>query len=386
VGCKKQKMKFISKARNLEGKRILLRSDINSDVVNGRVLISERIKEACKTIKFLKSKKARIVVIAHQGQKGKEDFISLKEHSKILSKFVKTKFVSDVVGEKAVKAVKELKNGDVLLLDNLRFLDEETNPSVKNNRLIKVLAPLFDLYVNDAFSVCHREHTSIIGFPKYLLGFAGLLLEKELNALKKIKMNGSVYILGGAKPKDYLPLLGKNRVLACGLFGQSCLVAQGKNFGFQNKYLEKEADLNSELKEKLKNKMKNVVTPLDFAVKIDGKRVEILLEKFPSQYEIFDIGGRTIEKYVSEIKKAKAVYMKGPAGDFSTKGFEKGTFAILKAISEMKGFSLVGGGHLSDAIKISKIPEKRFGHISLSGGALSGYVAGEKLPGIEALK
>ncbi|MEK6917989.1 MAG: phosphoglycerate kinase [Nanoarchaeota archaeon] len=379
-------MKFISKARNLEGKRILLRSDINSDVVNGRVFISGRIKEASKTIKFLKNKRARIVVVAHQGQKGKEDFISLKEHSKILSKFVKIKFVKDVVGEKAVKAIKKLKNGDVLLLDNLRFLDEETNPSVKNNRLTKVLVPLFDLYVNDAFSVCHREHTSMVEFPKKLPGFAGLLLEKELNALKKIKMNGSVYILGGAKPKDYIPLLGENKVLSCGLFGQSCLVAQGKNLGFQDKYLEKEADLNSELKEKLKNKMRNVVTPSDFAVKINGKRVEIPLEKFPSKYEIFDIGEKTIDKYVNEIKKAKAVYMKGPAGDFSSKGFEKGTFAILRAISEMKGFSLVGGGHLSDAIKMSKIPERKFNHISLSGGALLEHVAGKKLPGLEALR
>ncbi len=378
-------MKFISKAKNLEGKRVLLRSDINSDIVKGKVLISERIKEAAKTIRFLKSKKAKVVIIAHQGQKGKEDFISLRQHSKLINKFTKIKFVEDTVGEKAVREIKNLKNGEALLLENLRFLDEETNPNVKNNRLIKVLTNLFDAYVNDAFSVCHREHTSIIEFPKHIPSFAGLLLEKELAALKKIRLNGSIYILGGAKSKDYLPLLGKNKVLACGLFAQSILVAKGKDLGFQNKYLEKEADLNDDLKEKLKDKSKNILTPIDFAVKINGKRVELPLEEFPSEYEIFDIGSKTIEKYCAEIRKAKAIYMKGPAGDFSSKGFEKGTFAILKAISEMKGFSLLGGGHLSEAIKNSKIYEGKFGHISLSGGALLDYIAGEKLPGLEVL-
>ena len=314
-------MKFISKAKNLGGKRVLLRSDINSDIVHGKVLMSERIKESARTIKFLKNKGARVVIIAHQGQKGKVDFISLKQHSNLLNKFTKIKFVSDTVGEKAVREVKNLKNGEVLLLENLRFLDEETNPGVKNNRLIKVLTPLFDLYVNDAFSVCHREHTSVVEFSKKLPSFAGLLLEKELNALEKIKIKNSIYILGGAKSKDYLPLLGKNKVLACGLFGQSCLVANGKDLGFQNKYLEKEADLNDELKVKLKSKSKNILTPIDFAVKVNGKRVEIPLEKFPSEHEIFDIGEKTIQRYIGEIKKARAVYMKGPAGDFSTKGF-----------------------------------------------------------------
>ncbi|MBU0958967.1 MAG: phosphoglycerate kinase, partial [Nanoarchaeota archaeon] len=148
--------------------------------------------------------------------------------------------------------------------------------------------------------------------------------------------------------------------------------------------LEKEADLNDELKSQLKNL--NVKTPIDFAVKINGKRKELSLEEFPSTYGIYDVGQKTIKKYVGEIKKAKSIYMKGPAGDFSSKGFEKGTYSILKAIVKSKAFSLIGGGHLSDAIDKSGISKKKFGHISLSGGALLKYLAGEKLPGLEALK
>lgn len=370
---------------NFNGKRVILRSDLNSDHKNNRILMSERILEASKTIKELKDKGARLVVIAHQGQKGKSDFLSLKQHAKLLNKFVKIRFFEDTLGKRAIEAIKEVKPGEAILLENLRFEDDELNPDKIENKFLN-LVDLFDIYVNDAFSVCHRKHFSMVGFPRYLPSCAGRLLEKEVNALKKIKVKDALYILGGAKSEDYLALLGGNKVLACGLFGQSCLVATGKNFGFQNKYLEKEASLDEKLKKELRKKLKNVETPVDFAVKINGKRKELALDKFPSNYEIFDIGQRTINKYVSEIKKAKSVYMKGPAGDFSTKGFEKGTFAILRAIVNSRAFSLIGGGHLSDAIVKSKIPKTRFGHISLSGGALLDYLAGQELPGLEALK
>ncbi len=370
---------------DFHGKRIILRADLNSDHKNKKILISERIIEASKTIKDLKDKKARLVVIAHQGQKGKSDFLSLKQHAKLFNRYVKIRFVDDILGKRAIEAINKVKPGEAILLENLRFEDDELDPDKKNNKFLKLVS-LFDVYVNDAFSVCHRKHFSIVGFPKYLPSCAGILLEKEVNALKKIKVKDALYVLGGAKPGDYLPLLKGNKVLACGLFGQSCLVAKGKNLGFQNKYLEKEASLDENLKSELRKKLRNVETPIDFAVKVNGKRKELSLDEFPNKYEIFDIGQKTIDKYVAEIKKAKSIYMKGPAGDFSSKGFEKGTFAILRAIANSKAFSLIGGGHLSDAIVKSRIPIKKFGHVSLSGGALLEYLAGEKLPGIEALK
>ncbi len=370
---------------NFNGKRVLLRADLNSDHKNKRILMGERIVEASKTIKELVNRKARVVVMSHQGQKGKSDFLSLKQHAKLLNRFVKIRFVQDILGNKALNAIKNLKPGEAVLLENLRFEDDELNSGKKGNKFLKLI-PYFDIYVNDAFSVCHRKHFSIVGFPQHLPGCAGRLLEKEVNALKKISVSGALYILGGAKPGDYLDLLKGRKVLACGLFGQSCLVAKGKNLGFQNKYLEKEASLDEKLKKELRNRLRNVEMPLDFAVKINGKRKELALEEFPSKYEIFDVGQKTIDAYISEIKKAKSIYMKGPVGDFSSKGFEKGTFAILKAIAKNKGFSLIGGGHLSDAIVKSRIPIKKFGHISLSGGALLEYLAGKKIPGLEVLK
>ena len=373
---------------DLKNKKVLLRVDINSDVVKGKVIFSERVREAAKTIKFLKQKKAKIAVLAHQGNPEKEDFIDLKQHAKLLNKFTKVKFVDDVIGKKAVQAINQLKQGEAILLDNVRFIKDEFNPENPENALIKNLTPLFDIYVNDAFSVCHRSQTSIISFPKYLPSCAGLLLEKEISALEKISVKNCLYILGGAKPEENIKLLRGKKVLACGLFAQLCLVSIGKNLGYQNEFLKKATlvneDYNSFLN-KLKTKLANVETPVDFAVDFKGKRKEFSLEQFPLNYEIEDIGEKTQKKYIEIIKKSGAIYMKGPAGNTSKKQFATGTRAILKAVAQCKGFTLIGGGHLSDAIEKFKIPKSKFGYVSLSGGALLSYIAGEKLPGLEVL-
>lgn len=370
---------------NFKNKTVLLRTDLNSDIVNKKVLMSERIKEASKTILELKNKKARIVILAHQGNPGKSDFLSLHQHAKFLNKFVKIRFIDDVIGKKSINSIMNLRPGEALLLDNVRFIKDEFEPEKKNNKLVKNLLPLIDIYVNDAFSACHRKHASIVSFPKHLPHCAGRILEKETNSLKKIKIKKCLYILGGAKPEDNIKLLRGNKVLACGIFGQVCLIAKGKNLGAQNDYLKKEKILNKEIIGKLKNKLNNVETPLDFAVNFRNKRLEISLFRFPNQFEIYDIGERTIKKYSEEIKKAPAIYMKGPAGFASDKKFAKGTETLLKAIAQSKAFSLIGGGHLSNAIANSGINPKKFGYISLSGGALLSYIAGEKLPGLEAL-
>ncbi|MFA5174033.1 MAG: phosphoglycerate kinase [Candidatus Pacearchaeota archaeon] len=374
---------------NLKNKRILLRVDINSDVKNKKIILSERIKEASLTIKYLKQKKAKVTIIAHQGNPGKDDFLSLEQHAKLLNKYVKIKFIKDILGKKAIQAITNLKSGQAILLDNIRFMDDEFHPEKSNNIITKTLFPLFDLYVNDAFSICHRNHTSIVSFPEHLPSCAGLLLEKEINALKKISIKNCLYILGGAKPEENIKLLKGNKVLACGLFGQLCLVAKGKNLGYQNEFLKKSTLIKENYNKfliKLKSKLKNTETPVDFAVNFNNKRKEFQLEQFPLDYEIEDIGENTIKKYIQEIKKAKAIYMKGPAGFASEKQYAKGTIAILKAAASCKGFTLVGGGHLTDAIEKYHIPRSKFSHISLSGGALLNYVAGEKLPGLQALK
>ncbi len=364
---------------NFKNKVVLLRADLNSDVCKGKVVLSERIKESSETISELKRKGAKIIILAHQGRPGGKDFISLKQHAKQL----KVKFVEDVIGKKAEDAIANLKKGDVILLDNVRRLKEEFKPG--KNALVKFFIGKVDFYVNDAFSVCHRKQTSIVSFPKYFKSCAGRVLEKEVKALKKINLKKCLYILGGAKPADNIKLLGKNKVLATGFFGQLCLISQGIKFGGYEKFLKKRLGKEFGIMKKLRGKLGNVLTPIDYAVKINGKRKEFSLGEFPSKYVIYDIGEKTMSLFEEEIKKAKAIYVKGPSGDCTEKGFCKGTIEILRAVSKAKGFSLIGGGHLNDALNISKIPQEKFGHISLSGGALLRYLAGEKLPGLEAM-
>jgi len=371
---------------NFKGKTVILRSDLNCDVHKGRVLMNERIKESAKTIKELKEKGSKVVVIAHQGRPKKSDFASLKQHAKLLNKFVKIRFIDDIVGKKALNEINKLKKGEAILLENIRRLKDEFNPEKARKNDLYKLAVLGEIYVNDAFSVSHRNQSSIVLFPKYLPSCAGRLLEKEVNALKKIKIKKCLFILGGAKPEDNIKLLKGNKVLACGLFGQVCLIAKGKSLGAQETYLRKNIKDFDKIIKKLRKKMKNVDTPIDFAVKKNNKRFEIKVEDFPNKYEIFDIGKETMKKYVKEIISASSLYMKGPAGYCADKRFCEGTVKILKAVARNKGFSLVGGGHLNDALSMSKINKKKFGHISLSGGALLRHISGEKLRGLKLLK
>ncbi len=377
-------MKYISKI-NLKNKIVLLRADLNSNVVNKKVILGERIKKTAETIKFLKKKKAKVVIIAHQGRPKKSDCTSLKVHAILLSRFTKVKFIPDLFGKKAEKAIKGLKSGGAILLENLRFYKEEFKSG--KNRMVNALSKLCDIYINDTFSVCHRKHASMVSFPKYMKSYAGPLLEAELKALKKIKVKGALYILGGAKPEDNLKLLDKGEVLTCGLFGQMCLISWGWNLGAQNKYLKKTIKDYNKILRVLRKEQSSFFVPVDFGVKLKkGKRKNLSLSEFPSKYEIFDIGPKTLKNFIGHIKRAKSIYMKGPAGFCSDEKFCKGTKAILNAIAKNKGFSLIGGGHLSDAIKKTKINKNKFNHISLSGGALLRYIAGEKLPGLQALK
>ena len=269
-------MKTISDIE-FENKTVLLRSDLNSDVINGQVIEGERIKPASETIKFLQKKGAKVVVIAHQGNPGKDDFTSLKEHSKFMNRYAKIKFIPDILGEKSKKEIKNLKPGQAILLENIRFEKDEFNPKNKQNKILRFFLPLIDIYVNDAFSVCHREHTSMVSFPRYKPSCAGIVLEKEIRALKKISIKNCLYILGGAKPGDNLKLLkNKNKILAGGIFGQMCLEAKGIKFGENNEQVNKKMakDYSAVLSKIKKIKNNNIITPEDYAVEVSGKRVE----------------------------------------------------------------------------------------------------------------
>ncbi len=364
---------------SFRNKRVLLRLDLNTEIINGKAQFSERMKAHLQTINELKKKKAKIVILAHQGRPGDKDFTSLKQHARLL----KVKFVPDILGKKAIKKIVSLKPCEVLLLENIRSLKEEFD-GTENNALVRILSPLFDIYINDAFSVSHRKQTSITGFPKVLPCGMGRVMESEIKSLEKINLKNTLFILGGSKPEENIDILKNSKnILTCGIFGQLCTIAKGHNFGAQNKFLEKEI---KEFVPELKKLIEKTQTPIDFAVKINGKRKELSLDEFPSKYEIFDIGKKTQELYSKKIKQAKSIFMKGVAGYCEEKQFCLGTETILRAIASSKAFSVVGGGHTTDAINKLKIPKSKFGYISLSGGALDEYIAGRKLPGLEILR
>jgi phosphoglycerate kinase len=363
---------------NFKGKKVLLRADLNSPVIKGRVVMNDRIVESAKTINELKRKGARVVVLAHQSRPGKKDFRGLKEHAKLL----KVKFVEDIIGKKALGEIERMKDGDAILLDNVRKLKEEFKPSL-SNKLVRAFRD-FDVYINDAFSVSHRRQTTIVSFPRVMKSGVGRLMEKELKSLEKIrKMKDCLFILGGAKPEENIALIkGRKNILVCGLFGQLCLTAGGYDLGAQNKVLRKEMKYTGALK-----RMAGSCTrPLDLAVNANGRRVELDIEDFPSKYYVYDIGKKTQAEFISRVRKAKCIFMKGPAGYCEDKKFCEGTLTLLKAIATSRGFSVLAGGHLNSALERSGISKKRFGYVSLSGGALAAFLAGKKLVGLEALR
>jgi len=361
---------------DVRGKVVLVRSDLNSEIVKGKPVMNERISESAKTINELRRKGARVVVMAHQGRPGEKDFTSLKGHAKLL----KIKFVDDVIGKKAVGEIARLKNGEALLLENVRVLKEEVADG-RDNAMVKVLGNVCDIYLNDSFSVSHREQTSIVGFPRVLPSGIGRLMQKELEGLEKIrKMKNVLYVLGGSK-EDNLLLMKHSKVITCGIWGQLCLIAKGENLGASEKLLGDKLKAIPSLRKVILGKR----TPMDLAVKIKGRRRELDLSEFPSKYEVFDIGSKTIKLYKELISRADAVFMKGTAGYCEDRKFCKGTFELLKAVSRAR-FSVLAGGSLSTALSRSGIGRGKFGHVSLAGGALVHFLAGKKLAGLEALK
>ncbi len=366
---------------NLNRRKILLRIDVNSPLNGNKVVETPRFKAHAEAIKKLMEKNAKIVILAHQGSKGKKDCISLKQHSKILNKYTKVKFINDIIGKRAIKEIYNIKNGQVLLLENIRFLKEEFNPSLKN-RVVNVLSPLFDYYINDAFSVMHRSQTSIVSFPKIMKNAIGPNAYQELKSADKIKnkIKNCLFILGGNKFDISLLINKNNKILTTGIISLIALQVKGYNLGKIYDYLKKY----SEIRNLIKKSINNIKTPTDLALNVNGKRKEISLDELPTKYEIWDIGKQTVNEYKKEIKKAKTIFFKGVCGMEQYKNFSYGTKEILKSIAKSKAYTVIAGGSSAEAVDKYNL-RKKFGYVSLSGGALVHYLAGEKLPGLEVL-
>lgn len=388
-------------------KTTLVRVDFNSpiDPETKMVLDNTRIKaHGITTIKELAQKGAKVVILAHQGRPGDPDFIPLNQHAEILGNILgkSVKYVDDLFGEKAQKAIKELRKGEILVLENVRTYSEEQKKGTPEDHakteFVKKLAPLADVFVNDAFAAAHRAHVSIVGFTAVLPSVAGRIMERELKALGRVLRSPDkpcIYILGGAKADDSLKIsryVLKNKiadyVLTGGVTGHLFIAAKGVNLGKPNmEFLEKKELMG--LIPGISNLMKTypgkVEIPVDLAVEVDGRRKEISTTALPTKYPIYDIGEKTVKKYGDLIRSAKSIVISGPLGVFENKEFVKGTKETLEAIATSKAFSLIGGGHTIAAVEELGLT-KKMGYVSTAGGALIEFLMGEQLPGVAALE
>ncbi|VVB98149.1 Phosphoglycerate kinase [uncultured archaeon] len=380
---------------NLKGKVIFKRIDINSPVEKGVVQMNPRIRAHAKSIAELRDAGAKIVLLAHQGRPGEEDFLPLEQHAKLLEKELGTPvyYVDDVIGEKAQKAILQLRNGEVLLLNNVRMLGDETKKT-HDSELIKALAPLGHYFILDALSVSHREHASVTGFTHHLPSGAGKVLHDEVEALKKMDgAKGITFIFGGSKVEDSFQVMKRwlstskvKKILVGGALSVLFIYAKGYKVGGSLEFLKKTGLISHALEAKamVEKYPDKIEVPMDVGLNIDGKRVDCNVDEI-EEGQIFDISEKTLLRYKEIIFDSDFIFMNGPMGVYEMKEFGWGTKHVLEAVSRSEAFSILGGGHTITAVEKFGIPREKFGYISLSGKALVEYLSGKELPGLKAL-
>lgn len=384
---------------NVSGKRVLVRVDFNVSVdkKTNEIKDDTRIVAALPTINALVEKGAKVVLCSHFGRpEGRDPKMSLKAVSDRLAKHLgkPVVFAEDCVGEVAEKAVASLKNGDVALLENLRYHAGEEDDDAA---FCKQLAKLGDVYVNDAFGAAHRAHASVHGVAAlFTEKAAGLLLQKEIDYLGKALSSPDhpyVVVLGGAKVSDKIKVIKKmlevaDTVLIGGAMAYPFLLAQGKPVG-KSKVDHEDVPLAKEILELVAKEKKNFILPLDHVVaeKFEANAPNEVVEwdKIPEGKMALDVGPKTVAAYTAAIASAKMVVWNGPLGVFELEPFNKGTFAIAHAIAEnSKATTIVGGGESVAAVKKAKVSDK-ITHVSTGGGASLEFLEGKVLPGVKAL-
>jgi len=395
---------------NVSNSVVLLRVDINSpvDPETGEVLSDYRMRSHIDTISHLIANDAKVVILAHQSRPGASDFTFLKEHSEILSKYVgPIKYVDEIASSRVLKEIKDMKPGEAILLENIRFCSEEmvleNAPIDKQKRALYVrrLSSIATFYINDAFAAAHRSQPSITAFPYLLPSAAGLLMENEINSLSKvleIKANHKLAALGGAKVDDSIKIAKRlltefdyKSIITGGLVGLAFLYAKGIDIGKDNKRaLEKNVSNIKDVIETAKSLLKDfgdkIFMPIDVAVNKDGTRYEVEISKNTTIDDpALDIGLGTILEYKEIIKKADVILFNGPFGAYEFPLFALGTYELVNEIARSKAFKVAGGGHTVSVIEHLKM-EGFFDHISTGGGAMISFIAGEALPAIKALE
>ena len=384
---------------DVNGKKVLLRCDFNVPLdENLNITDKTRIIAALPTIKYLLEHNAKLILCSHLGRpKGevKKEF-SLAPVAKELSNQLgkEVKLAEDIVGPSAKELTSNMKEGDVVLLENVRFDPREEK---NDDEFSKELASLAEVYVNDAFGTCHRAHSSTAGVAKYLPSACGFLIEKELKALGDALNNPVrpfVAILGGKKVSDKIgvidSLLEKVDTLLIG-GGMAYTFYKAQGYGVGNSVCELDKlDLATSLMEKAKAKGVKMLLPLDNKIgkefKPDTESKVVKYSEIPDGWEGFDIGPETIKLYTEELQKAKTVLWNGPVGLFEFDQFAIGTNAIAKCLAELKDCTtIIGGGDSAAAVTKAGLADK-MSHISTGGGASLEFIEGKKLPGIECIQ
>jgi phosphoglycerate kinase len=386
-----------------EGKTVLLRLDLNSpiDPTSNLILDDKRFREHLPTIHALE--KSRVVIVTHQSRPGKKDFTTLEAHAEKLEQLLgkPVHYVDSLFGSHARDAVRGMKPGQVLMLENVRFNAEENltlkPEEAKKTHLVKKLSSMADVFVNDAFGTAHRSQPTVVGLPMVMRSAGGLLMEKEVSSLSRVFSGAPrpvCMVLGGTKVDDSIDVARHvldngiaDSVIVIGVVANVFLAAAGYNIGKPSMQLIAQLKYEPEIqkaKDILARHRDRVIMPESVAVRQDNHRVEYSIDKIPGDAPVLDLGMDSLATLVQILKKSGTVVFNGPAGVFEDADFATGTYELLKAASKVE-FSVVGGGHTAAVIEKLGI-EKDFTHISTGGGACIEFLTGKKLPAIDALE
>lgn len=397
---------------DVKDKYVLFRPDINSPIDDKHNIVSNnRLVKTAPTLKYLVDNGAKVAIIAHQGDTlDYQNLISLEPHAKAMSYLmgIEIKYIDDVCGDAAISAVKALKSGEVIILGNLRYLTEEVSTFEKDVKLkaeemldtylVRRLAPLFDIYVNDAFSAAHRNAPSMVAFQKLMPSYAGPLFFNEYEALYNVMHKANkpaVYVLGGAKISDAFGMMKQvlsngsaDYILACGVTGVVMLLAKGFKVGDTYEEWLKSKDLMvfvEPARELLELYGDRFVLPCDLAYETGGERREVSVEDLPiNQASFLDIGANTVEVFENAICNAGTVFVNGPAGVYENDIFSYGTRKIWEALANTSAYTVIGGGDTVSAAS-RFIDVKKINYVCTAGGAMVRFLSGKTLPLIEAM-
>lgn len=398
---------------HLSGKTVLCRVDINQPVdrASGTLKSINRIRACVPTVRELSDKGAKVVLMAHQGSDIEyKNYYTTKPHAAVLSELLgrEVKWIDDVCGPAAREAIRALKDGEILLLDNVRFVAEEqtlfetklrlTHEQQARTLLVEKLAPLADCYVCDAFAAAHRDQPSLCGFEQVLPSAMGRLFEQEFCTVSQVMEapeRPCVFVLGGAKISDAFLMMQTvlsrgvaDHIVTGGLVGNIFLTALGEQIGQGSldfilksnygEYIDRARELYAQYADK-------IVLPKDLSWVENGGRKEALLGSVPADIGAVDIGHETVREYQQLILNAGTVFVNGPMGVFEQLESEYGTRAVWQAIADTKGHSVLGGGDSITATEKFGLTD-RMGYICTGGGALIRFLSGEVLPVVRALR